>query len=284
MKNKIKLAVCFGLCTITLCCSTSVAYGANTNEDFVLPQHIIDAWGDTDLNRVIDIKDATNIQKYLAEVLNSDNILNKNSQNGRWGNCDFDGDGNISINDVTQIQNMIADKTFVYNHTNSPDSVIWQPIITVPEIPFDRKKIESNKFINRDYPLNESPSTNAYNNLFTAKAFCTVSTYEEYLLLDEMYFNYLQNGKTYDKSFFEENSLVINFSEEKLMSFTRSVEGMFVKDSTLYLYYHYYDDSDNQPLEIRFGPYQEVFEVSKKDIGQINKIAVFQTETELGNN
>lgn len=55
--------------------------------------------GDVNLDGNVDIKDATEIQKYAVELVKLDNV--------QFANADLNGDGTVNINDATEIQKKI---------------------------------------------------------------------------------------------------------------------------------------------------------------------------------
>ncbi len=65
-------------------------------------------YGDLDADGAVTIRDATEISKYLADLISLDeNQLIK---------ADFNGDGTINITDSTDIQKKLANLDYTYNH------------------------------------------------------------------------------------------------------------------------------------------------------------------------
>lgn len=75
-------------------------YAENNNIPFVLLKKISYELGDVDLNDMVDVKDATLIQKYLASITTLDET--------QVSLADFNGDGQVNITDATAIQKYLV--------------------------------------------------------------------------------------------------------------------------------------------------------------------------------
>ena len=82
--------------------------GAKFRIDIDYYTHNDELYGDVNSDGIVNISDATDIGKYLADLISFDeNQLTK---------ADFNGDGIINITDSTDIQKMLANIDYNYNH------------------------------------------------------------------------------------------------------------------------------------------------------------------------
>jgi hypothetical protein len=103
-------------------CCTVVSFSALLN-------YTDNSNGDVNNDGYIDVRDATVIQKYAAEIITDGEINVKNA--------DFNNDGSINISDATAIQHYIAENGFVVVSTTETTTTKSNNAISLPMIPID---------------------------------------------------------------------------------------------------------------------------------------------------
>lgn len=203
--------------------------------------------GDANADNVLNIRDATALQKYCANMGEVDKLV-----------ADFNGDLKINVKDATDIQKKLAGLSYTCRSELYPVSFMYRNKT-------DLKLIEST--MDNPGPLSANALIQNYDTPEIERYTTVFNSVQEF----EAFF-----GKTldkYDEEFFEENSLVYLYRWYISSSFNYVPDGLAYSDGVLYIS-AYSDMRDGDVMQCAFGNYNIFFEVNKTDIEGIKGIVV----------
>ncbi len=233
MKRFSKLSLSFLLISALTFCAVLSVYAAP------LPMY-----GDVFTDGGITVADATQISKYLTDSVElTDEQLVA---------ADYNGDGTISVDDVTAIQKMLAGLPYKYTHNLYEVEYADFSTEDLAAVSFNVDK----NYRSFDYKNNYLSSNN---NLF--------KTYGEYSrFFDETF-------EEYNEEFFKNNALIFLFRYYNSGSIYFTVDNVYVKDNILYL--------ETTEMHPEGGVYtddlaqrNQFISVSKSDVESIDKIII----------
>lgn len=205
--------------------------------------------GDVNSDNKLNIKDATALQKYCANLGSVDKFV-----------ADFNGDFKINVRDATDIQKKLAGLKYTCRRGAYP--------VTDNYISFGEGKLieattdYAGPFSNSELALimNNDSGVRKYNTVFNST--------EEF----EAFF-----GKAldrYDEEFFEENALVYLYRWYNSSSFMWTPDSLEFSDGILHVLCNYNVPDNNSELQMAFSNNNLFYEVSKADIEGLKGIWV----------
>lgn len=205
--------------------------------------------GDANADGELNIKDATALQKYCANLGSVDKFI-----------ADFNGDLKINVRDATDIQKKLAGLKYTCRRGAYP--------VTDNYISFGEGKLieattdYAGPFSNSELALimNNDSGVRKYNTVFNST--------EEF----EAFF-----GKTldrYDEEFFEENALVYLYRWYNSSSFMWTPDSLEFSDGILHVLCNYNVPDNNSELQMALSNNNLFYEVSKADIEGLKGIWV----------
>lgn len=205
--------------------------------------------GDVNSDNKLNIKDATALQKYCANLGSVDKFA-----------ADFNGDFKINVRDATDIQKKLAGLKYTCRRGAYP--------VTDNYISFGEGKLieattdYAGPFSNSELALimNNDSGVRKYNTVFNST--------EEF----EAFF-----GKTldrYDEEFFEENALVYLYRWYNSSLFMWTPDSLEFSDGILHVLCNYNVPDNNSELQMAFSNNNLFYEVSKADIEGLKGIWV----------
>lgn len=242
MKRFLLFSIAFVLTIISavsVCAKNTLLYGG--------------VYGDVNGDNKINIRDATAIR---FSLVNDYRRMTKNDPIGIIGDnpADFNGDCKVDIRDVTDLQKMLAEQDYSYNHPYA---------VTKGNMPFDAIGIDAN--ISSAKTFFYSPDIPA--DFKQGMAFKFIDSVKEY----EEFFG-KEIDEKYDDEFFREKSLLCiyyKYSENPFRDFGFSECG--VKNNTLYLKLRY---EKMDFAEDFYFWYSQNIPVEKTVVKDINEICV----------
>lgn len=205
--------------------------------------------GDANSDGVLNIRDATALQKYVARLGKVDKLM-----------ADFNGDFKINVRDATDIQKKLAGLKYTCRRELYPVTYSYLGDI-------ETKLIESTTdyagpFSNSELALimHSGEDRKDYANVF--------NTVEEF----EAFF-----GKTldrYDEEFFKDNSLVYVYRWYHSSSFTWTPESVTFADGLLCVNCNYNEPKNDDMIENAISNNNLFYEVKKTDIAGLKGICV----------
>lgn len=178
-------------------------------KEFCVDREILRLIGDADLNKAINVKDATYIQKLIAgfEGYETDEYYGMGFE---FKIADFNGDYYVNIKDVTNIQKYLADLDFDFMRTKS---------VAFTEIPCDAQPLEMQVVIDEPYyQYYDEPIV-------------------EFLTSEEEYQELTgQESEVYNRDFFKEKNLVCILRTFGSGSFNLEINGVYMwGQDTMYI-------------------------------------------------
>ena len=209
--------------------------------------------GDIVSDGKINIKDATEIQRYCANLTTKEFTLDD------YNIMDFNGDGVVNIQDVADIQKKTVKKKYNYANDIYPVNYVADKV--------DGSKIDfSLMYENNDYNDEDNNCLNydAYNKHYVTTV---IKTYDEYT-------SFFNKGDKFDENFFKDNALVFVYRRDANYVNSYELKNISVKDNQLNL------DFDVTYKTKHFGEsftsYNFFYSVKKSDVENIDTINVYQ--------
>jgi len=203
--------------------------------------------GDVNADKVLNIRDATALQKYVAKLGKVDKLM-----------ADFNGDLDINVKDATDIQKKLAGLDYTCRREKYP-------------VTFDYKNVTDMKLIeatmDNSGPLASDALIQNYDTPDVERYTTVIDNVDEF----KAFF-----GKTldkYDEKFFEENSLVYLYRWYLTSSIKYVPDGLAINDGVLYIS-AFSGNPDGDLVECAFGNYNIFIEVNKTDIEGIKGVVV----------
>ncbi len=206
--------------------------------------------GDADKDGDINIKDATYIQKLLAEFEGYEkDYYQLNPYVTKYYYADFNGDFQVNINDATDIQKYLAGLEYSNRYD---DEVVFCP---VPE------GAKSVSFTEKDIMyMGYDSNKHSYNKLIT-----TASEYNSF---------FLQSSDVYNEEFFETKSMVYLYRWYSTGMITYQVNSVYVENDVIYI-----NSQENHPkpgsmVTCDIGVYEKFIIVDKSEAGDVSKLMI----------
>ena len=245
MKKLFKTVVTMTLATVMAGSFMAVSATENNPENYLA--------GDIVSDGKINIKDATEIQRYCANLTTKEFTLDD------YNIMDFNGDGVVNIQDVADIQKKIVKKKYNYANDIYPVNYVADKV--------DGSKIDfSLMYENNDYNDEDNNCLNydAYNKHYVTTV---IKTYDEYT-------SFFNKGDKFDENFFKDNALVFVYRRDANYVNSYELKNISVKDNQLNL------DFDVTYKTKHFGEsftsYNFFYSVKKSDVENIDTINVYQ--------
>ena len=245
MKKLFKTVVTMTLATVMAGSFMAVSATENNPENYLA--------GDIVSDGKINIKDATEIQRYCANLTTKEFTLDD------YNIMDFNGDGVVNIQDVADIQKKTVKKKYNYANDIYPVNYVADKV--------DGSKIDfSLMYENNDYNDEDNNCLNydAYNKHYVTTV---IKTYDEYT-------SFFNKGDKFDENFFKDNALVFVYRRDANYVNSYELKNISVKDNQLNL------DFDVTYKTKHFGEsftsYNFFYSVKKSDVENIDTINVYQ--------
>ena len=245
MKNLFKSIITMTLATVMAGSFMAVSATENNPENYLA--------GDIVSDGKINIKDATEIQRYCANLTTKEFTLDD------YNIMDFNGDGVVNIQDVADIQKKTVKKKYNYANDIYPVNYVADKV--------DGSKIDfSLMYENNDYNDEDNNCLNydAYNKHYVTTV---IKTYDEYT-------SFFNKGDKFDENFFKDNALVFVYRRDANYVNSYELKNISVKDNQLNL------DFDVTYKTKHFGEsftsYNFFYSVKKSDVENIDTINVYQ--------
>lgn len=205
--------------------------------------------GDADNDSSVNIKDATYIQKILAEFEGYEkDYYQLNAYVMKYYYADFNGDFDVNIKDATDIQKYIAGLEYSYRY----DEVVFS---SVPDSAKPVNFTEENvKYMGYD------PYKHSYNKLITS-----ASEYNSF---------FLQSSDVYNEEFFETKSMVYLYRWYSTGMITYQVNSVYAENDVIFI-----DSQENHPtpgsmVTCDIGVYEKFIVVDKSECGDVSKLVI----------
>lgn len=245
MKKLFKGIITMTLATVMAGSFMAVSATENNPENYLA--------GDIVSDGKINIKDATEIQRYCANLTTKEFTLDD------YNIMDFNGDGVVNIQDVADIQKKTVKKKYNYANDIYPVNYVADKV--------DGSKIDfSLMYENNDYNDEDNNCLNydAYNKHYVTTV---IKTYDEYT-------SFFNKGDKFDENFFKDNALVFVYRRDANYVNSYELKNISVKDNQLNL------DFDVTYKTKHFGEsftsYNFFYSVKKSDVENIDTINVYQ--------
>ena len=245
MKKLFKGIITMTLATVMAGSFMAVSATENNPENYLA--------GDIVSDGKINIKDATEIQRYCANLTTKEFTLDD------YNIMDFNGDGVVNIQDVADIQKKTVKKKYNYANDIYPVNYVADKV--------DGSKIDfSLMYENNDYNDEDNNCLNydAYNKHYVTTV---IKTYDEYT-------SFFNKGDKFDVNFFKDNALVFVYRRDANYVNSYELKNISVKDNQLNL------DFDVTYKTKHFGEsftsYNFFYSVKKSDVENIDTINVYQ--------
>lgn len=245
MKKLFKGIITMTLATVMSGSFMAVSATENNPENYLA--------GDIVSNGKINIKDASEIQRYCANLSTKEFTLDD------YNIMDFNGDGVVNVQDVADIQKKIVKKKYNYANDIYPVNYVADKV--------DGRKIdfslmyENNNYKGED---NNCLNYNAYNKHYVTTV---IKSYDEYT-------SFFNKGDKFDENFFKDNALVFVFRRDSNYKNSYELKNISVKDNQLNL------DFDvtykTKHIAESFTSYNFFYSVKKSDVENIDTINVYQ--------
>ena len=201
-------------------------------------------YGDVNGDGKVDVTDGAIIQKAITRDYDIRKIFDM---------ADFNGDLEVNVQDVTDLQKMLCGKDYRYIHQTMAVEYGYK------SIPADAVKIDYNV----DKEFNDDP--------VWGKTFHTgQSTNYLYTIIrntDEYKYYFLEDSEVYNEEYFENNALVFLYEFSNSASNTYTVDNMYVKGDTLII------EETSEMYKFgadMFGRFHKFFTVKKADVEGVN--------------
>lgn len=245
MKKLFKGIITMTLATVMAGSFMAVSATENNPENYLA--------GDIVSNGKINIKDASEIQRYCANLSTKEFTLDD------YNIMDFNGDGVVNIQDVADIQKKIVKKKYNYANDIYPVNYVADKV--------DGSKIDfSLKYENDNYNGKDNNCL-GYNSSREHYITTVIKSYDEYT-------SFFNKGDKFDENFFKDNALVFVFRRDSNYKNSYELKNISVKDNQLNLDFDvtyktkYYGES--------FTSYNFFYSVKKSDVENIDTINVYQ--------
>ena len=245
MKKLFKTVVTMTLATVMAGSFMAVSATENNPENYLA--------GDIVSDGKINIKDATEIQRYCANLTTKEFTLDD------YNIMDFNGDGVVNVQDVADIQKKTVKKKYNYANNIYPVNYVADKV--------DGSKVDfSLMYVNNNYNDEDNNCLNydAYNKHYVTTV---IKTYDEYT-------SFFNKGDKFDENFFKDNALVFVYRRDSNYQNSYELKNISVKDNQLNL------DFDVTYKTKHFGEsftsYNFFYSVKKSDVENIDTINVYQ--------
>ena len=245
MKKLFKGIITMTLATVMAGSFMAVSATENNPENYLA--------GDIVSDGKINIKDATEIQRYCANLTTKEFTLDD------YNIMDFNGDGVVNIQDVADIQKKTVKKKYNYANDIYPVNYVADKV--------DGSKIDfSLMYENNDYN-DEDNNCLGYNSYMEHYITTVIKSYDEYT-------SFFKNGDKFDENFFKDNALVFVYRRDSNYQNSYELKNISVKDNQLNLDFDvtyktkYFGES--------FTSYNFFYSVKKFDVENIDTINVYQ--------
>ena len=206
--------------------------------------------GDTDKDGIISIKDATYIQKLLAQFEGyTKDYYTLIPYVMKYYFADFNGDFDVTISDATEIQKCVAG--LEYEHRYEDDMIYTSVPETAKEVVFEEKRI---KYFGSDGYIKSC------NKLITSE-----SEYRSY---------FLESSDVYNEEFFENKSLVYLYRWYSTGSMSYQVNSVYAENNVLYIQSHENTPRPGSFVTCDIGVYERFIIVDKADVGEVDTLMV----------
>lgn len=245
MKKLFKGIITMTLATVMAGSFMAVSATENNPENYLA--------GDIVSDGKINIKDATEIQRYCANLTTKEFTLDD------YNIMDFNGDGVVNIQDVADIQKKTVKKKYNYANDIYPVNYVADKV--------DGSKIDfSLMYENNDYN-DEDNNCLGYNIYMEHYITTVIKSYDEYT-------SFFNKGDKFDENFFKDNALVFVYRRDSNYQNSYELKNISVKDNQLNL------DFDVTYKTKHFGEsftsYNFFYSVKKSDVENIDTINVYQ--------
>ncbi|MBQ8001554.1 MAG: dockerin type I repeat-containing protein [Ruminococcus sp.] len=205
--------------------------------------------GDADNDRSVNIKDATYIQKILAEFEGYEkDYYQLNAYVMKYYYADFNGDFDVNIKDATDIQKYIAGLEYSYRY----DEVIFS---SVPDSAKPVNFTEENVMY-----MGDNPYKHSYNKLITS-----ASEYNSF---------FLQSSDVYNEEFFETKSLVYIYRCYSTGMITYQVNSVYAENDVIYINSRENHPNPDSMVTCDIGVYEKFIVVDKSECGDVSKLVI----------
>ena len=245
MKKLFKGIITMTLATVMAGSFMAVSATENNPENYLA--------GDIVSDGKINIKDATEIQRYCANLTTKEFTLDD------YNIMDFNGDGVVNIQDVADIQKKTVKKKYNYANDIYPVNYVADKV--------DGSKIDFSLEYENDNYNGEDNNCLGYNSYREHYITTVIKSYDEYT-------SFFKNGDKFDENFFKDNALVFVYRRDSNYQNSYELKNISVKDNQLNLDFDvtyktkYYGES--------FTSYNFFYSVKKSDVENIDTINVYQ--------
>lgn len=213
--------------------------------------------GDIVSDGKVNIKDASEIQKYLTQQTTRKYGLDD------YNIMDFNGDGVVDVQDVADIQKKVVNKKYNYANDIYPVNYVSDKI--------DGSKIDFSLEYKNDNYNGKDNNCLGYNSYRKHYITTIIKTYDEYT-------SFFKNGDKFDENFFNDNALVFVYRRDTSYENTYDLKNISVKDNQLNL------DFDvtykTKFVAESFTSYNFFYSVKKSDVANIDTVNVYQNMIE----
>lgn len=245
MKKLFKGIITMTLATVMAGSFMAVSATENNPENYLA--------GDIVSNGKINIKDASEIQRYCANLSTKEFTLDD------YNIMDFNGDGVVNIQDVADIQKKIVKKKYNYANDIYPVNYVADKV--------DGSKIDFSLEYENDNYNGKDNNCLGYNSYREHYITTVIKSYDEYT-------SFFNKGDKFDENFFKDNALVFVFRRDSNYKNSYELKNISVKDNQLNLDFDvtyktkYYGES--------FTSYNFFYSVKKFDVENVDTINVYQ--------
>lgn len=245
MKKLFKGIITMTLATVMAGSFMAVSATENNPENYLA--------GDIVSDGKINIKDATEIQRYCANLSAKVQTLEK------YVTMDFNGDGVVNIQDAADIQRKTVKKKYNYANDIYPVNYVADKV--------DGSKIDFSLMYENDSYDGKDNNCLGYNSYREHYITTVIKSYDEYT-------SFFNKGDKFDENFFKDNALVFVFRRDGNYQNSYELKNISVKDNQLNL------DFDVTYKTKHFGEsftsYNFFYSVKKSDVENIDTINVYQ--------
>ena len=206
MKKLFKTVVTMTLATVMAGSFMAVSATENNPENYLA--------GDIVSDGKINIKDATEIQRYCANLTTKEFTLDD------YNIMDFNGDGVVNIQDVADIQKKIVKKKYNYANDIYPVNYVADKV--------DGSKIDFSLEYENDNYNGKDNNCLGYNSYMEHYITTVIKSYDEYT-------SFFNKGDKFDENFFKDNALVFVYRRDSNYQNSYELKNISVKDNQLTL-------------------------------------------------
>lgn len=245
MKKLFKGIITMTLATVMAGSFMAVSATENNPENYLA--------GDIVSNGKINIKDASEIQRYCANLSTKEFTLDD------YNIMDFNGDGVVNVQDVADIQKKIVKKKYNYANDIYPVNYVADKV--------DGSKIDFSLEYENDNYNGKDNNCLGYNSSREHYITTVIKSYDEYT-------SFFNKGDKFDENFFKDNALVFVYRRDSNYKNSYELKNISVKDNQLNLDFDvtyktkYFGES--------FTSYNFFYSVKKSDVENIDTINVYQ--------